>query len=181
MGLEVIDACVMINLLATSLEVQFTQAIDRVWLMSQKARDETMFLDSSPDAEGRRHRTVADLSRLEGSGCLSVRSLDAEWTNAFVRCAEHLPDADASSVALAGALHLPLATDDPKERRVAAALFPGIQLHSTLEVLHDATVALGLPEPELKRVAYDLRWRGNFLPPKRDAYRDWYRDLLRSS
>ena len=108
-----------------------------------------------------------------------MRSLDAQWTAAFVRCAEHLPDADASSVALAGALNLPLATDDPKERRVAEALFPGIQLRSTLELLHDATLALGLAESELKRVAYDLRWRGNFLPPKRDAYRDWYRELLR--
>ncbi len=179
MALEVIDACVMINLLATSLELELTQAIGRVWLMNQKAREETLFLDSPPDAEGRRERTVADLSRLEGSGHLKVRPLDADWTDAFVRCAEHLPDADASSVALAGALKLPLATDDPKERRVAEALFPGIQLHSTLELLHDASVALGLPERELKRVASDLRWRGNFLPPKRDAYRDWYHELLR--
>ncbi len=178
MSIEVIDACVMINLLATSLEVELTQAIGRVWIMSQKAREETLFLDSRPDAEGRRERTVADLSRLERSGCLRVRPLDAEWTVAFVRCAEHLPDADASSVALAGALNLPLATDDPKERRVAKTLFPGLQIHSTLELLHEATVVLGLPEHELKRMASDLRWRGNFLPPKHDAYRDWYRDLL---
>ena len=178
MALAVVDACVLINLLATSLEVELTQVLGLSWLMTDLARAETLFLDSPPDAEGIRQRTVADVSRLESIGCLKVRTLDAEWMPAFVRCAAYLPDPDASSVALAGALGLPLVTDDPKERRVAAELFPGIELRSTLGILLDSVTALGFDDARLRRLAYDLRWRGNFLPPRRDPNREWFQRLL---
>lgn len=173
-----IDACCLINLLATGRETELTQALGWTWLMSAHTRAETLFLQTPPDEDGRRARVPADARGLGAAGLLSVRDLDAEWLGAFVRCAEHLPDADASAVALAGALGLPLATDDPKERRVALELFPGLELHSTLGLLRRATAALGLDEATLVRLALDLRWRGNFLPPRRDPERAWYEALL---
>ena len=173
-----IDACVMINLLATGLEVEISHALRCTWVMSEHAHRETMFLDSPPDADGVRHRTKAEVSRLEGAGRLEVLRLEADWMAAFVQAAAHLPDNDASSVALAGRFELPLATDDPKVRRVAMDLFPAVPLRSTLSILHEAVLDLQLDKERLLRLAQDLRWRGNFLPPRRDPDRDWYLSLL---
>lgn len=174
----VIDACVLINLLATGREVELTRALGWSWLMSEHTRGETLFLHTPPDDEGRRQRLVADVGSLERAGLLDVRALNAEWLGAFVRCAEYLPDADASAVALAGALGLALATDDPKERRVASELFPRVELLSTLGLLRIASSVLGLNDTQLAQLALDLRWRGNFLAPRRDPEREWYERLL---
>jgi predicted nucleic acid-binding protein len=96
-----------------------------------------------------------------------------------VACAEQLRDEDASCVALAGALRLPLWTDDGKQRRIAREQFPGIELVSTLAMLDEAVRALAMPEHELLGLVADLRWRGNFAPPRKDPLSPWYADLLR--
>ena len=72
-------------------------------------------------------------------------------------------------------------TDDGKERRVARAIFPTIELVSTLSVLNDAVKALSLSEEALLGVVTDLRWRGNFAPPRKDPLATWYADLLRKA
>ena len=84
-------------------------------------------------------------------------------------------------MALAGVLGLPLMTDDGKERRVAKDVFPKIEVISTLAVLRDAANALALSEEDLLRMATDLRWRGNFAPPRRDPLSTWYAELLRKA
>ncbi len=66
--------------------------------------------------------------------------------DAFVAAAGRIKDADASCVALAGVLRCPLITDDRKERRIAAEMFPGIELVSTLDLLHEASRRLGWSE-----------------------------------
>lgn len=70
-------------------------------------------------------------------------------------------------------------TDDRKERNVARDLFPTIELVSTLDVIAEAEKALGWSAVELALVARDLRWRGNFAPPRRDPRAAWYESLLR--
>jgi predicted nucleic acid-binding protein len=111
---------------------------------------------------------------------LEIRILDTPaLQDAFVACAAQLRDEDASCVALAGVLGLPLMTDDGKERRVAKGIFPAIELVSTLSVLNDAVKALSLSEDSLLRVATDLQWRGNFAPPRKDPLATWYANLLR--
>lgn len=111
-----------------------------------------------------------------------IRELDTlALVDAFVECAAQLRDEDASCVALAGVLGLPLMTDDGKERRVARARFPRIELVSTLSVLHAAAGALRLSQNELLRVAANLRWGGNFAPPRQDPLSSWYGDLLREA
>ena len=84
-------------------------------------------------------------------------------------------------MALAGVLGLPLMTDDGKERRVAKDIFPKIEVISTLAVLHDAAEALAPSEDDLLHMATNLRWRGNFAPPRRDPLSTWYAELLRKA
>ena len=178
--LIVIDACCTLNLLATRREDEILAGANLALVMGERAHGEAIFLSTPPDETGLRARESASTERLLSSDRLSIRALDTgPLIDAFVACAPFLRDADASCVALAAVLALPLATDDAKERRVARSLFPQIEILTTLDILHDALGALALPESEELRLAFDLRWRGNFVPPKNDPLGDWYADLLR--
>lgn len=176
----VVDACCLLNVLATGRELDVLRACDIELIMTGQAHGEALFLHTPPDADGLRSRQRALTERLRAAGRLEIRSLDTgSLIAAFVACAAQLRDEDASCVALAGVLGLPLLTDDGKERRIARTLFPGIELVSTLSVLDEAVRALALPEHELFGLVADLRWRGNFAPPRRDPLSPWYADLLR--
>jgi len=172
------DACCVINLLATRRAAEIIDALGWTLIMSNSTRLETKYLDELPDEQGRRERVPIDTAELEAAAQIRVVPVDGTWTDAFVACAEHLTDADASAVALAGTLGTPLLSDDPKVRRVARELFESIDLRSTLGVLRDATARMRLASHDLKRVARDLRWRGRFLPPNGDRDREWFRALL---
>jgi len=176
----VIDACCTLNVLATRLDLEIVQACDLNFLISDRADGEALFLHTAPDGDGVRTKEPASTERLRDAGRLEIRSLDTPaLQDAFVECAAQLRDEDASCVALAGVLGRPLMTDDGKERRVAKAIFPTIELVSTLSVLNDAEKALSLSEAALLRAATDLRWRGNFAPPRKDPLATWYANLLR--
>ncbi len=178
----VIDACCTLNMLATRIEIEIVQACDLGFLISDKAHGEALFLHTAPDADGLRTKEPASTERLRDEGRLEIRLLDtAELQDAFVECAAQLRDEDASCVALAGVLGLPLMTDDGKERRVATSIFPKIDIVSTLAVVSEAAKALSLTDDALLRVIADLRWRGNFAPPRKEPLSTWYADLLRKA
>lgn len=178
----VIDACCTLNLLATRIEMEIVQARDLELLISEPARREALFLHTPPDGDGVRTKEPASTGRLHAAGRLHIRAFDtAALLDAFVECAAHLRDEDASCIALAGVLGLPLMTDDGKERRVAREIFPNIEIVSTLAVLYEAVRRLALSEADVLRIASDLRWRGNFAPPRRDPLSSWYDGLLRAA
>lgn len=166
--LVVIDACCVLNLLAMRRELEIVAALGLHLLDTPQTSVEPLTLWTLPDAEGERSKEPASTEALRHAGHLATHSLDGDdLVDAFIAAAEHIRDADASCIALAGVLKLPLLTDDRKERRIACDLFPGIELVSTLDVLADAERALAWSATELAIVANDLRWRGNFAPELR--------------
>ena len=176
----VIDACCALNLLATKREAEIVAGAGLDLVMSELVHGETLFLSTPPDEEGVRTREPASTDRLRQAGRLTTRAHDGdEVVDTFVECARYLRDPDASCVALAVVFKLPLVTDDGKERRIARGLFPQIEIVSTLDILQEALSTLALPESDVLRIASDLRWRGNFAPPKKDPRSEWYSDLLR--
>ena len=174
----VVDTSSLINLLATGREVEITAGLDWRLHVSDQTQKEARFLSAAPEDDGTRSRVPADLGPLNASGGLAVHVLGDDWLDAFVRCAEYLPDEDASAVALAGHLGVPLATDDPKEMRIGQSVFSGMAVVTTLEWLHEAASLLRWSDQTLLSIARDLRWRGNFLPPRKHQHRQWYLDLL---
>lgn len=174
------DTCCTLNLLATRRELEIVQALGIRLLHTLQTSAEIISLSTPPDGDGRRGREPVSTAALQAADLLAIRALDTDALGgALLLTAERLDEADASCVALAGVLGVPLVTDDRRERRVASELFPGIRLVSTLDILHDAQRALGWDEDELAAVATELRWRGNFAPPRQDPRGAWYRALLR--
>ena len=179
--LAVIDACCAINLLATGREVEIVRANGMTLLRSDRVRAETINLWTPPDERGQRRKEHASNARLQDAGLLATREMDTdELIDAFVTAAERIKDADASCIALAGVLKLPLITDDAKERRIARQLFPTVELVSTLHLVHEAARILSWSDCDSVEVARSLWWRGNFAPPRDDPYRSWYIELLAS-
>jgi predicted nucleic acid-binding protein len=175
----VVDSCCLLNLLATRREVEIVRALELQLLDTPQVSVEPVTLWTPPDADGVRTKESASTTQLRQGGHLETRALDDDaLVDAFVDAATRIKDTDASCIALAGVLNLPLMTDDRKERKVARDLFPTIELLSTLDVLAEAAKVLAWSPEELARVAYDLRWRGNFGPPRGDPRAAWYNALL---
>jgi hypothetical protein len=178
----VIDACCMLNLLATRRELEIVEALDLRLLDTPMTRGEPMFLWSPPNEDGDRTRHPIGTEALRKTGRLLTRPLDTDaLVDAFVLAAARIRDTDASCIALAGVLRMPLLSDDRKERRIATEIFPAIELVSTLDILHDASHSLAWTDEQLSRVADALRWGGNFAPPRHDPRAAWYATLLGSA
>jgi predicted nucleic acid-binding protein len=176
----VIDTCCTLNLLATQRELEIAEGLDWHLLHTPQVGREALTLWTLPDTDGQRFKEPTSADSLRRAGRLETRPLDTtDLVDAFVRAAALITDADASCIALAGVLRLPLLTDDRKERRVARDVFPSIELISTLDVLADAAQALLWSDSDVAAVAKDLRWRGNFAPPRNDPRGSWYEQLLR--
>jgi len=174
-----IDACCLLNLLATEREIEIAEALGLVLVTTPKARAEVQYLAGPRDEDGEPTRLPVDTSALERAGRLAVQALPPASLGYFEKAAERLRDADASVVALAVARGAPLATDDAKVRRNVPLIFPALTLRSTLGLVRGAADAAGWA-PDLRRaVAQGLLLRGNFLPPKKDPDRDWFAALLR--
>jgi predicted nucleic acid-binding protein len=175
----VIDACCTLNLLATGREIDIVRALGLLLLETPQVSREPISLSTPPDEDGVRRKEPVSCAALRAAGCLEMRALDTEaLLDAFVTCAARIKDTDASCIALAGVLGIPLVTDDRKERKVARDIFPHLEVVSTLDLLHDAAAALRWSDDELVKVASSLLWRGNFAPPRRDPRADWYLALL---
>jgi len=180
--LVVIDACCTLNLLATGRELDIVRSLGLLLLDTPQISREPMFLSTAPDEEGVRRKEARSTAALRAAGLLETRPLDTkELTDALVTCAARIKDTDASCIALAGVLKLPLITDDRKERRIATDVFPSIKLMSTLELIQAAAAASRWNDDDLVEVVYNLRWRGNFAPPKRDPREEWYSALLKQA
>lgn len=176
-GDAIIDACSLLNLLATHREAELIRALRVRLIVAPAARSEAVYLDAPPDEAGDPTRELADLSLLETDGALRVMELTEDAADAFVSAAAELEDNDAASVALAATLRLPLVTDDGKERRVCQTLFPHIEVVSTLALVRQATEALGFDRATMRVLLRDLRLRGSFEPPRTDPNKAWFWDL----
>lgn len=174
----VIDACCTLNLLATGREVAIVRGLELLLFDTPQISGEAMYLWTHPDSDGERTKESTSTAALREGGHLETLPLDTDaLVDAFVAAAGRIKDTDASCIALAGVMGLPLLSDDRKERRVARDMFPKIELISTLDLLHQASERLGWEGAELAEIARNLRWRGNFAVPKQDPLGTWYAGL----
>lgn len=176
----VVDACCLLNLLATGRELELAVALDATFLVTPQAHGETRYLcgPPDPDVDGQPPTQIpVELSPLMQAQRLEVHALSEADAEAFIACASHLRDADASSVALAATRHVPLASDDGKVKKIARRLYPEMEVISTLQIIREAVEHVGIVGEPLKQLLQDLCTRGNFSPPRRDPARAWFEAL----
>jgi predicted nucleic acid-binding protein len=173
----VIDACSALNLLALSRAADFLQALDWTLLVLPEVRQETRYLRGPLDDQGQPTRIDADWSALERTGRVTAppsEKLGDAFIEALIQAAAHLTDVDASTVALAGTLRLPLFSDDGKVRKIFRALYPALELRATLGLIRQSANELGLDAASVGGLLRTLRSKARFAPPKSDPDRDWY-------
>ncbi len=180
-GEIVIDACCLLNLLATGEEGDLVRALELRLVVPEPARQEVFYLEGPPDEDGNPTHYPASLDQLESAGLLQTWAIDDQSRDAFVAAASHLKDPDAACAAIAATHRLPLATDDRKIRKVTAELFPDVLLVSTLEIVHRAASSLDLGPDRVTALLEKLRTRGRFVAPKDDPLAGWFWEILRST
>lgn len=170
----VLDACVLINLLAGGRLAEMAAAIAPQCLICDAVRGESLFLHSA-EAEG--GREAVDLGPWFAEGTLVAVTLSGGEEKLFIRYARDLDDGEAMSMAVAESRGLPLATDDRKARAVAAREAVGVRLISTAEIVF--AWAGGRGRRVVAEMVRLIRERARFLPPSDDPRLEWWLEHLR--
>jgi hypothetical protein len=180
-SLLLLDACCLINLLATGcIEEVLFRLPYRFATSRLVVTKEVLSLARIDGTEGPLEREVIPATRLESIESLSVMDLqnDREITN-FVRFATNLDDGEASVCALAVAHDGGVATDDRKALRVLGQTVPRVPTLQTPEILYEWAQLSQVPENDLTNVLRAVQSRARFFP-RRDAPRfEWWASYFR--
>jgi predicted nucleic acid-binding protein len=168
----ILDACVLINLLATGRLESIAATLDAPLLICDVVREETLFLRNPPDAE--EPREPIDLAPFITKGVIEELTLRPQEEAAFVDYATQLEDGEAMTIAIALSRNVPLATDERKARRLY--LNSGgseDDLFSTSSILRTWSERQSVEVGPLLKL---IETRARFWPGKTDPLRDWWQE-----
>jgi predicted nucleic acid-binding protein len=174
--LLLLDACCLINLLATGrLEEILGTLPYRMATSRLVATEEVLSIGINDDLEAPLEREIVSMARLESSGSLSILELTTEAEKAgFVHFAAGLDDGEASICALAVCRKAIVATDDRKALRLLSREVPAIPVLQTSELLYQWAYLTGASPNLILSVLRAVRTRARFYP-RRDAPRcEWW-------
>ena len=173
----ILDACVLINLLATGRAEEILSSSDHSFAICTVVRIESIYLraadPSAPPEE-------AKLDGLVESGCLKVLELSGNPEDAlYIDYAGQLDDGEAMSLALAQSRGLFMATDDRKARRLfTEEVQDSGRLLSTAGILRRWSEKIRMERNELKKLLLEVSRRGRFFPQPGDPDFVWWSDAV---
>jgi hypothetical protein len=172
-SVAILDACVLINLLASSRAEDILTGSEYRFGICTVASSESIYLraadPSAPPDE-------VKLDPFVKSKCLTVYALSgaAEQT-LYVDYAADLDDGEAMTLALAFSRGFTMATDDRKARRIFLEEIGDVtRLLSTTQILRAWSTKIGLTAGELKKLLLEVSRRGRFSPPSGDPDFSWW-------
>lgn len=167
----VVDACVLINLLATNRIAEIAACNDAAIVIVREVADETFFLrPDNPAAE----RTPVDLNAMSTAGIIEVIDLDDDELALFVAYAAVVDDGEAATIAASLHRRLPLATDDRGALRLIARESLNLELHHTTEIMR-RWAETGVPVAEVATALAAIELRASFIPGASDPNYTWWR------
>lgn len=168
--LLLLDACCLINLLATGRMEEILGILPFLFATSRLvATKEVLAIARDEEEEVPVEREIIPASALENSGNLILMDLSTDQELAdFVRFAAELDDGEASVCALALSHQGGVATDDRKALRILNREAPEVLTVQTSELLHDWARLSSAPASEITRVLRSIERKARFLP-RRDA------------
>lgn len=165
-----LDACVLLNLLAADSLEDVAQVIGSPLLIVEQVAAETLLLEDVVESQLR--RTSVNLAKPIANGAILVVNLRAAELATFVDLARRVDDGEAATLAVAIARELPIATDDRKARRVAIneGLAPPARTSDLLRRWAETTQDDNLVRARLRAV----QQRARFRPPTSDHNNEWW-------
>jgi len=168
-----LDACVLINLLASGRGLEILTASEHKFGICTVVSSESIYL-RAPDASAPPEEVKLD--PFVKSKCLTIYALsgDAEQT-LYVDYAADLDDGEAMTLALAFSRGFSMATDDRKARRIfLEEIGDATRLLSTAQILRAWSQKASLTAKELKKLLLEVSQRGRFSPHSGDPNFSWW-------
>jgi predicted nucleic acid-binding protein len=175
---QILDACVLINLLASGEVEGVLRATARDSFVCAAVEKEAVYLrtdDPNSPLE------LVSLTSYVEAGLLAVCDVaGSEEMGLYVDYASELDDGEAMSLAIALSRDFILATDERKARRLfsEAARDPR-RLVSTSDLMRAWTEGTGIPAERLKIALLRIESRARYQPPPADANHRWWADASR--
>jgi hypothetical protein len=180
-SLLLLDACCLINLLATGRSEEILRQLPYRFATSQiVATNEVLTLARGTEPDGSSQREIIPRSELEDSESLAILSLETEEERSqFVRFAADLDDGEASVCALAVVRAGAVATDDRKAIRLLDRVAPRVHIIQTPEILAQWARLSRLPQDEVGKLLRAVRERACFYPRRNAPEFEWWSSFFR--
>jgi len=188
--LVLLDACCVINLLASGVAEEVLSAVPASFAVAQLvAEDEVLFVAQDDDDEPAGDEAAAGsgaaagvdperlgLTPLVEQGRLEVMELGThEEHETFVELALQLDDGEAMTAALAIHRGGEVATDDRKAIRLLEGRSPPVPLRRPSSLLWMWVRRRKVPEERVREVLRRIQRRASFTPPRDDPEVEWWR------
>jgi predicted nucleic acid-binding protein len=173
---QILDACVLINLLASDEIEEILHAAARDTLICSAVASESIYLRTE---DPNTPREYIDLIPLISSGLITVCYVEGDQEEAlYVECARALDDGEAMSLAIALSRGYVLATDERKAKRLflEAATDPQC-LTSTSELLRLWAEAERIQAARINTALLQIERRARYQPPATDVNYRWWIDI----
>jgi hypothetical protein len=171
-----LDACCLINLLATSRMEKILGILPFLFATSRLvATKEALAIARDTEEDTPIEREVIPPVKLENSENLRILDLSTDQElEGFVRFAADLDDGEASVCALALARGGGVAIDDRKALSILNREVPKVLTVQTPELLHDWALLSKAPMSEVSRALRSIEKRARFHPRRGAPWFEWW-------
>lgn len=171
-----LDACVMINAVASGVGLQELAQHNQVhFAMARIAATEVIYLGNHDDGVP---NEKIDLFQYVDRGELQIVDLAPSEIPLFVTMAQFVDDGEAATLALAARRGWALATDDRKAQNVAGTTLPNCCLVTTATLLHRWATRSDSATERIREALSLIETRAAFVPRRNDPHRDWWRKVM---
>ncbi|MCI0486039.1 MAG: hypothetical protein L0229_05515 [Blastocatellia bacterium] len=175
---QILDACVLINLLASGEIEGILSTAAQDSLICSAVEGESIYLRTG---DPKAPLEPIDLSSLIDSGLLMVCHIEGDdEAELYVDYASALDDGEAMSLAIALSREFALATDERKARRLFLEAVGGpARLISTSELVRRWAEDMAVPSERVKAALLNIEKRARYQPPTTDVNYQWWIDSCR--
>ncbi len=179
---SVIDACSLIDLLASGEAEAILRSVGFTWFLPSAVQNEVRYCRQyDPANPGKVVSVPADLTGLISTGLLTICSpQDQAETNRFTQYATVFrSDGESMCLAIAETRGWSLATDDRKAIRIAKQA--GIPVVSSPELVKAWSASAQIQPAALRQVLKDIQFLAHFKPNAAMPESKWWLDELAKS
>ena len=176
--MQILDACVLINLLASGEIEGILRTAAQSSLICSVVEDESIYLRTD---DPKLPLELIDLRSLIDSGLLMVCHVEGDdEAELYVDYASALDDGEAMSLAIALSREFLLATDERKARRLfLEAVSDPARLTSTSELVRRWAEDMAVSSDRVKAALLNIEKRARYQPPTKDVNYQWWIDSCR--